>query len=293
MGVDAGVIELDQRPVDEVKETIAPGNDLTQVLDRSRMSMLDRYAHDKEAQGAVQFTLGLVKVLSGETDQNPFPQENDTEGKKRIVKMQKELIRTMVRVIEGGQTPDDLTELNDFYTIAGVLESGAKRELPHNLSYERKIASGEARAWWRSIIAEASIITALQYADYDVVIPDTDEVVNVDYLGGTDFLAHKDGRVFAIDAKSRANMGPEGYSVREETSKPASWAVKDMSKRNFGDAPITRAIVAVDPQLAPSLRPAHEPSKQLKNIRNFLTLPEPVEAGFLEDLYRLPLRKGA
>lgn len=258
------------------------------VMDRSKMSMYERYAGDPDALSVVKFALGIIPALTSNTSENPFPKKHDKEGIKRLVKIQKDLIRTMVRVTQGGKTPEDIEELNDFYTIASILEASAKPGLPWNLSSERKAVAAEARGWWNGIKIEAAMITALQYADFDVVIPETDEVIGVDFSGGTDFLAHKDGRVYAIDAKSSVEES-KGYFVVDEPIKGGAEAVRALSQRHFGEVPITQALISLNPRFLPGLDRANGPSKQLTNIRNFLSLPEEVEEGFINDLTRLPL----
>lgn len=289
MSIDTGDIEIGQQSGVEV--ALAAPDDFERVVDRSRMSLYERYAHDPEALSVVQFALKLPQALSGKMSENPFPRRQDREGIKQLVKIQKDLIRTMVRITQGGKTPEDLEELNDFYTIASVMEVNSSQDLPWNLSHDRRSVATEARGWWNGIKAEVAMISALQYADYDIVIPESQEVIDVDYSGGTDFLAHKDGRVFAIDAKSNVTLEGKGYMVMDEPYKKVTDAVIAFSKRHFGEASLTQKTISINPKSLPSLRREDNQSKQLRNIRNFLTLPDEVENGFIEELVRMPESK--
>lgn len=284
MGADSGGIELGQQ---------YSGAELKPSSGSSKLSEVrERYAGDPEALRVVQFTDQLLSAMSGKTNTEPLPRSHDVEGIKRVVRIQKDLIRTMVRVTDGGKTPEDQQELNDFYSVARILETSARQELPQNLDSKKEAVARQARAWWNGVKVEAAMISALQYADYDVVIPEAEDVIDVDFAGGTDFLAQKDGRVFAVDAKSHVARGGKGYDVVEETNKGVTQAVGNLSARHFQDAPITRATVTINPRLLPDLPRADESAKQLKNIRNFLTLPEEVEIGFINDLAQIPVKAG-
>lgn len=294
MGPDSGDSEVNEIPNIEPRDPASTQATSGSPLDRSRMPLLDRYADNHETRKVIELALKLPSALSGKLKDNPFPRHEDKEGVKNMVRIQKDFIRILTRLSEGGTTPEDLEELQDFYSIAQRLDATARQELAWNaMGTQEKQTATEARAWWKGIKAEAAMVSSFLYADYDVVLPEGEDVIAVDYDAGTDFLAHKDGRVYAIDAKSGLGAEKTHYRVEDDSHKPLRNAVKDLVRRNFPQASsITQATITVEPNLLPSLPREENPSKQVKNIRNFLAFPQGVENGFLNELNRLELRKG-